>query len=269
MASKVVEFRLPERLAETKTPIEAVTIKERTDILAAATILARVAAVRGMRLMAWHDISSGQPIADADGNDINAYVFGWDPDGPGLWKDYDKAARSQMLRACRVEGEPFWVNRHGFQTRWHNPFLDDIELRDFEERSFLKAAIVIPLHMPFGQIAVATFSSTDPARVNLSAEFAQYGSFLADLSRRFLASYVATMRDNPYLPPAKVLTNREVECLRWAAFGKTDDEISMILDRSHATVRYHIKKICEKLGSANRAQAIFRAGQLGYLGSVS
>lgn len=269
MASKVIEFRRPDRPVEPVPLLDAVTIREKSDIFNASGVLARAAADRCLRVMLWHDISSQEPIVDVDGKDLNAQVFGWKADGRGLWKDYDRASRSQIIRGCRVEGEPFWVNRHGFRTRLQNPFLQEITLDDFEERSYLKAAIVIPLHLPFGQISVAIFSSANPARKDLSREFAQFGPLFSDLSRRYLSSYVTTMRDNPYLPPANVLTRREVECLRWAAFGKTDDEISMILFRSHATVRYHIKRICDKLGAVNRAQAIFRAGQLGYLGSAA
>ena len=69
------------------------------------------------------------------------------------------------------------------------------------------------------------------------------------------------------LPSGTRLSKREVECLRWAAIGKTDKEISMILNRSHATIRYHIHRAGEKLDSVNRAQTIFKAGQLGYLGA--
>lgn len=269
MASKVVNLRRLDQSPEPRSLLDAVTIQEKSEILGAAKILARVAADRGMRVMAWHDISSEQPMTDTEGRDLNSYVFGWEPNGSGLWEDYDRVLRSQMIRACRVEGEPFWVNRHGFRTRWQNSLLDEIDVRDFEERSGFKTAIVVPHHMPFGQISVAVFPSIDRSREDLSEEFACFSELLSDLSRRFFVGYVHAMRDNPYLPTANVLTNREVECLRWAAFGKTDDEISMILDRSHATIRYHIRRICVKLDAANRAQAIFRASQLGYLGSLN
>ena len=39
--------------------------------------------------------------------------------------------------------------------------------------------------------------------------------------------------------------------------------------RSHATISYHIHRAGEKLDSVNRAQTIFKAGQLGYLGANS
>ena len=63
------------------------------------------------------------------------------------------------------------------------------------------------------------------------------------------------------------MSKREVECLRWAAIGKTDREIAMIIALSHATIRYHINRAGEKLNAINRAQSVFKAGQLGYLGA--
>ena len=56
---------------------------------------------------------------------------------------------------------------------------------------------------------------------------------------------------------------------RVAAIGKTDKEISLILALSHATVRYHIQRAGEKLNAVNRSQAVFKAGQLGYLGAAA
>ena len=102
---------------------------------------------------------------------------------------------------------------------------------------------------------------------DLSAEFAEYGALFAMVTRCFVAGYVQANRTKRRIPSDCVLSKREVECLRWAAIGKTDKEISMILNRSHATIRYHIHRAGEKLDSVNRAQTIFKAGQLGYLGA--
>ena len=77
---------------------------------------------------------------------------------------------------------------------------------------------------------------------------------------------VKALRTRQWLPADCQLTKREVECLRWASIGKTDKEISMILGRSHATVRFHIQNAGEKLDAVNRSQTIFKAAQLGYLG---
>ena len=52
----------------------------------------------------------------------------------------------------------------------------------------------------------------------------------------------------------------------WAAVGKTDREISMILSRSHATIRFHIQNAGIKLNAVNRSQTVFKAAQLGFIG---
>ncbi len=204
-------------------------------------------------------------MTDADGNALDELVFGWEAGCHGIWKDHDEAIRSPLIRASRVEGEAFWVNAAGFTTRTFNPFLAEIDLRKLSEDSFPKAAIVIPVHLPFGQIAAAIFVSQDRKRTDLSSEFAKLGVVLEGLSRRFLTTYVAATLENAYLPRPVALTLREAECLRWVAFGKTDTEISTILDLSHGTVRYHLSRIFLKLGADNRTQAIFRASQLGYI----
>jgi LuxR family quorum sensing-dependent transcriptional regulator len=55
------------------------------------------------------------------------------------------------------------------------------------------------------------------------------------------------------------LTNREVECLRWVAQGKTDIEIAMILSISARTARFHIENAKRKLRVATRVQAVAEA----------
>lgn len=61
------------------------------------------------------------------------------------------------------------------------------------------------------------------------------------------------------------LTERELECLRWAASGKSDWEIGQILLISAKTVNYHIENAKRKFGVATRVQAIVAALRLGRL----
>lgn len=55
------------------------------------------------------------------------------------------------------------------------------------------------------------------------------------------------------------LSPRELECLRWAAAGKTDSEIGVILSISARTTRFHIENAKKKLGVATRIQAVAEA----------
>lgn len=52
------------------------------------------------------------------------------------------------------------------------------------------------------------------------------------------------------------LSGREIECLRWAAAGKSSDEIGIILGISAYTVSSYFKSAARKLQAVNRMQAI-------------
>lgn len=64
------------------------------------------------------------------------------------------------------------------------------------------------------------------------------------------------------------LTPREVECLQWAAIGKTSAEIGAILGLTERTANFHIKNACTKLDVCNRQAAITHALRAGYLGTL-
>ena len=254
--------------ADVKALAARVTVASLDDVHDAAFSLCEVAAERGLRVAACADISSKEQIVDAEGAVVNAEVFGWMADGERWWEDTRLALSSPLPRACRYESEPLWVNEDGFHTHWRNKYLDELSLVDFQKRSLCRAAILVPVHLPFGQIGAVSFSPVDRDRTDLSRDFAEHGELLALLSRRFIAGYVNAMRRQQWMPSDCKLSKREVECLRWAAIGKTDKEISIILSRSHATVRYHVHRAGEKLNANNRSQTVFKAGQLGYLGAA-
>lgn len=269
MATRLLDDHQPAIPANEPTLSERVTIRTIDDIHAAATALCDIAAERGLRVAACCDIASKEPMVDADGGIINGEVFGWMADGERWWEDTRLALSSPLPRACRYESEPLWCNADGFYGHWRNKYLDEMSLVDFAKRALCRAAILIPVHLPFGQIGAVSFSPADREKTDLSAEFAAHGDLLGTLSRRFIAGYVGAMRTQQWIPSDCKLSKREVECLRWAAIGKTDKEISLILSRSHATVRYHVHRAGEKLNSVNRSQTVFKAGQLGYLGAAS
>jgi DNA-binding CsgD family transcriptional regulator len=248
---------------------EQVTIRTVEDVRPAAIAIRDVAEQLDLRIAVCPDISSKEQMLDADGKIINADIFGWTADGERWWENRTLALSSPFPRATRYESEPFWCNAHGAFTVSRNNYLEDLNFSEFHKFSKARAMIVIPSHLSFGQIAATSFVPVDKTLDDLSAVFAEHGDFLGALTRRFVASYVSTMRTQQWIPSDCRLSKREVECLRWAAIGKTDKEISLILALSHATVRYHIQRAGEKLNAVNRSQAVFKAGQLGYLGAAA
>jgi DNA-binding CsgD family transcriptional regulator len=61
------------------------------------------------------------------------------------------------------------------------------------------------------------------------------------------------------------LTDREKECLLWAAEGKTSWETAQILHISERTVIFHLQNATRKLNAANRQNAIARAVVMGLI----
>jgi DNA-binding CsgD family transcriptional regulator len=57
----------------------------------------------------------------------------------------------------------------------------------------------------------------------------------------------------------KILSDIEVECMRWLAAGKTVSEVAEITNMTYSNVRYHIEKARTKYGYATRQQTVVRA----------
>jgi transcriptional regulator EpsA len=58
------------------------------------------------------------------------------------------------------------------------------------------------------------------------------------------------------------LTDRQLQILEWVKMGKTNYEISLILDISALTVKNHLQKLFKRLNVHNRAQAVARLMEL-------
>lgn len=245
--------------------IDAVRVKSAEGVRAAAEALHAFAMDLGMRAAPAHDIADKRTPVDAAGGILATEVFGWNTDERVWWRNSRIALDSPLTTACRFESQPFWVNAEGFRTREPNAYLASIDISNFEHRAMTWAAIGVPVHLPFGQIGAVSFNPLDRTKTDLTEEFERYSDALGLYSRTFIATYVQVMGSAQALPSGSRLSKREVECLRWAAIGKTDMEISMIMSRSRATVRFHIHNAATKLNAVNRSQTVFKAAQLGYI----
>lgn len=79
---------------------------------------------------------------------------------------------------------------------------------------------------------------------------------------RILGSYFhghMLRRNGGDVGDALLVSARELDCLRWAAAGKSAWEASIILGISQRTVRFHLNSAREKLNCANTTQAVAKA----------
>lgn len=240
-------------------------ITNTADIRRAAETLHDIANACGFRAAPAHNIAERRSPVDDKGHLLAQVVFGWEDRPDVWWRQSRLALSSPLTMACRLENEPFWANSEGFHTRLPNPELDKIDLENFAARAFAQAAILVPVHMALGQIGAVSFVPLDEERTDLAEDYAKNGDALGIYGRAFIASYAGVVAEAPRLSDDYALTRHEVECLRWAAIGKTDEDICMIMSRSRATIRYHLKNAADKLNAVNRSQTVFKAAQLGYL----
>lgn len=80
------------------------------------------------------------------------------------------------------------------------------------------------------------------------------GTFAFERARRLWAVRAIDEEEK-----APVLTDRQRDCILWAARGKSDWEISRILNVSEETVARHIKQGCERYGVNKRTLLAIRA----------
>lgn len=266
MTTNVLELRHFTRSFAERGQADVRPVRTGADILPAAEQLAREAHRRGLRMMVWHDLATLAPMQDGAGNLVNAVAFGWSEPELAGWQSRDRALRSPLLRAARVASAPLWITRRAIRSTAANRLLDQIDPRDLDHCPLARPAIVIPVHMALGQVGAAFLTSIDPACQDPAVAFEACTRDLAAPVTHFITDAAGLIRDERYLPANSLLSSREIECLSWVAHGKTDHEISIILGRSHAGVRYHVTRACAKLDAVNRAQSVFRAAQLGYLG---
>lgn len=107
----------------------------------------------------------------------------------------------------------------------------------------------------FSRIDVYSRRQHDFSRMGLNSHLMLFSCYLNDAARA-LWSRLAPKVSVP------VLTEREQQCLRWSASGKTSEEIGVILGISKNTVYFHLKRAASKFEVYGTRHAISRAMEL-------
>jgi DNA-binding CsgD family transcriptional regulator len=210
------------------------------------------------------DISSPEPMLDAGGRPFAESLFRWIDPRLEYWKDRGFALRAPFITAVRFTCEPFFFQAGAFASWRPTPRLDVIEVKDAAESFGVGSAIIAPVYLPDGVLGAVVWASPED-RADVPQVFAERAAELHSAAIRFVAAYHDGLR--VATEPAR-LTRREVQCLKWAAAGKTDQEVAQIIHIAMPTVRFHIRNAAGKLRVAGRSQAIHRAATLGYIGAV-
>ena len=148
--------------------------------------------------------------------------------------------------------------------KWHslseNTNNSDFETQVMQEASDfgLRNGVSVPVHSPNGEFGILSCSidQQNKAASNHVNDSTLYVQLIANYVHEAVRSVFGL---NTSLTTKTRLTDREKECLLWAAEGKTAWETSQILNVSERTVNFHLTNTTKKLSVSNRPQAVAKA----------
>ncbi|MDH2310314.1 helix-turn-helix transcriptional regulator [Methylobacterium brachiatum] len=186
-------------------------------------------------------------------------ISGWPPEWEGHYHARGHIRFDPVLRYMRRVIDPFhWREAADFvATPAARTVLD--EAREFR----LNDGFCVPIHRPDGSEAGVSFGG-EQMRLSPdeSAALHLIGIYAVSAARA-----ISRAQAEPLGParPGVRLTDRETECLRWSAAGKTAWETSVILSISRRTVEQHLASACQKLNAVGRVQGVAEAIRCGLI----
>ncbi|MBC3806234.1 LuxR family transcriptional regulator [Undibacterium seohonense] len=128
----------------------------------------------------------------------------------------------------------------------------------------LRSGISFPMHGSGNEFGMLSFVANDKDHAANSPHIEELAvmSMLRDYALESSRKFV-TMASQPAVRIK--LTASELECLKWVTAGKSSWEVSRILNRSEATVNFHVANIMRKFDVQTRQQAVVKAIKLGII----
>jgi LuxR family quorum sensing-dependent transcriptional regulator len=129
---------------------------------------------------------------------------------------------------------------------------DDVQLIQGEANEFgLRGGHVVPVPTLDGTIAAISFGGDN-------ADFDDEAKDALTFAAGYAVGRLLHVPRRVESEKARI-TPREMDCLLWAAEGKTDWDIATILGISRPTVLKHIRSARDKLDATNRTHAVVKA----------
>ena len=230
-------------------------MQHQTSVASAALLLAECAEACGWSLAAFHAEVGRHDLPRDRAGEFIATSMGWRMKTVSDWVNQELARNCPLSRRCGERAEPFLWDCDTDSTAWYGrPLPPDQQAVLDHYGNDVCGGVTVPVHRS-GRTGYVSWCARDHGRLErgyeatLSSIHLISHTFMRQIDR--LAD--AGARDNVAKSP---LTPREIECLTWAARGKTTAEIAVMLHRSAETVDFHLSNAIVKLNAKNRAHAV-------------
>jgi LuxR family transcriptional activator of conjugal transfer of Ti plasmids len=215
-------------------------------------VATRIAQRLGFRCFAYLRLVADQPTL------ISSYPKSWTNRYFNL--SYQKL--DPIVRRARREHDLFaWGDGPQQQTGNRE------QRRFFEEATTfgIKSGVTIPIRSGFGRVAAFTLATDEP--VHQIERLAAESRDVLQLVGLYFHTHVTTKlsAQNDSLEGESGLTQRQRQCLGWAARGKTIADTAMLVGIAPRTVVFHLENARRKLEAASIAQCVAEAMRRGLL----
>ncbi len=185
-----------------------------------------------------------------------ASLLGWPAAAPEAWSEQKLYRFSPIAAVCRVTTRPFvWDAATVAEAVRAAAHPHQVDWPATPERG-IYGGLTVPVHLPGARTGSVSWYARNPD-VRPEAILREHQHALRNIGYCAMdLIYALRMDKADSAVPAPLLTEREVECLSWAALGLTDKEIGERINRSHTTARFHLDNAIGKLGARNRTQAV-------------
>lgn len=130
------------------------------------------------------------------------------------------------------------------------------QLLEEAARFGIRCGFTVPIHESGVAIAAVTFAANERA-ASFRRSVRRHARILPFMATVFHAHAERKLRACDQIDGVS-LSRREIDCLNWAAQGKSSWEIGRILGISHYTVAFHLDNARTKLGVRSTIQAVAR-----------
>lgn len=178
-------------------------------------------------------------------------------------KGYPDEWLSHYFESAFYDNDPVinYCSKALVPIQWHDL---RIEKGSFSERIMneatefgLKTGISMPVHSPQGEFGI--FSLSVNSRLIAAQEVALHAMPYVQLMAGYLHEALRRVIGLSNTIEKPLLTEREKECLRLAADGKTSWEIGKLLNLSERTANFHLNNAMVKLDVSNRQHAVAKS----------
>ena len=181
------------------------------------------------------------------------------PEGfTALSTDPDEVRRDPVIQRLKSLSVPFIYDQSLYVSEGAADLWESQAVHGY------RTGISVALHLP-GHKHFVLGVDRDQA---LPADETRLVRMMADL--QLMAVHAQAAAERLLVQPAEDtprprLTTRETEILQWTRAGKSAWQTGAILGISEATVNFHLRNVCGKLGVASKHQAVLKALALGLM----